>query len=98
MACSDPEDKRQRIIDGAQFIGFESPCGSTEPLWVDDGCLFDKHASQRSVDSDRGAEARWPGARGGRRDQGGAESKELVGLHHYCVPFSALLVAARAPR
>jgi hypothetical protein len=95
---SEPEDEREGLVDGAEFINFEASGGAAESLWVDDRRLLDEDACLFSLERDRRTEARRPGARRRRRNENGAKTEELVGLDDNRVTSPALFVPARATR
>lgn len=95
---SEPEDEAQRLVDGTQLDGVETPCGAAEALRIDDRRLLDENPRVASADGDPRPEARREGARGRRGDQRRRKPEKLVGLHDHGVAGAALLVAPRVSR
>jgi hypothetical protein len=95
-AVSEPEDERERFVDGAQLTGGESPGGAAETLGVDDGGLLDEDTRGLPVEVDARPEARWPNARRRRSDERRAQVQKLISLHDHGVPRAALLTTACA--
>jgi len=95
---SEPEDQRERIIHGAQLVGFEAPGGVPEALRVHDRRLLDEDTRPLVIELDRGAKARSPGCCRCRSDERSAQVQELVGLHHDCIACATLLMPACASR
>src|SRR4051794_2699615 len=96
VPASEAEDEHERLIDGTEFARVEAPGGFAETLRVDDRRLLNEDACLLASDGDRWAKTRRTGARGGRRDEHGAEVEELVGLDDHRVAGAALLVPAHA--
>jgi len=93
----EPEDQRQRFVDGLQLCCVEAPGGPPEALRVDDRGLLDQDLRLSVVEQNLWAEGRRTSARRRRGDQGRAERHQLIGLDHDGVTRAALLTSSGAP-
>ncbi len=74
------------------LAGIEASSGGTEALRIDHRRLLHQDARVLPVDGDGRAKARRTGGCGGRRNHGGTQVEELVGLYDDRKACAALLV------
>jgi hypothetical protein len=94
----DPKHERKRIVNSLQLIGIEAPGRAPQTLGVDHRRLLNKNARLRSVKLDDRSKTSRPRARRGRRDEHGAQTKELVRLDDHCESSAPLLSTLRPTR
>ena len=76
----------------------QSSCRLTQPLGIDDRCLFDEDSRFFVGERDRWPETRRAGVRRGGRDEHSAEAEELIRLDYDRIASTSLLVPARSAR
>jgi hypothetical protein len=93
---SDPEHETERVVNGANLRGIESPRRGPEALRINDGRLLGEHTSLPSAEIHGRTKTRRTRARRGRRNKNGAQAQKLVSLHDDRIARAALLTTASA--